>query len=101
MSQPIYVLVVAKGHTEAWHQLSKEAQDDLWAKVVESGKPYNVHWVILCKSRWADEEIFDWGVLEYPDFESYLKRVNALEELNWWRYFDAHTILGTKWEIEE
>ena len=22
-------------------------------------------------SRWADESIFDWGVIEYPDFDSY------------------------------
>ena len=43
--------------------------------------------------------LFDWGVLEYPDMESYLKKVEELEKLKWWRYFSAKTILGTKMEL--
>ena len=98
MSKPVYMLVMGKGHTEAWYQLSKEEQDSLWSKVVEVDKRAGVKWVIACNSRWADEEIYDWGVLEYPDMEAYQKKVEELEELNWWRYFSAKTILGTKME---
>jgi hypothetical protein len=29
MSKPVYLLVMGKGHTEAWYQLSKEEQDNL------------------------------------------------------------------------
>ena len=32
VSKPIYLLVLAKGYTEAWYQLSKEEQDELWRK---------------------------------------------------------------------
>ena len=32
MSTPIYLLVLGKGYTEAWYQLSKEEQDDLWRR---------------------------------------------------------------------
>ena len=32
MSTPIYLLVLGKGFTEAWYQLSKAEQDDLWAR---------------------------------------------------------------------
>ena len=98
MSKPVYMLVLGKGPTEAWYQLSKEEQDDLWSKVSEVDKRAGAKWVILCNSRWADEEIFDWGVLEYPDMEAYQKKVEELEKLNWWRYFSAKTILGTKME---
>ena len=98
MSKPVYLLVIGKGHTEAWYQLSKGQQDDLWSKVEEVDKRAGGKWVIICNSRWADEEIYDWGVLEYPDMESYQKKVEELEKLDWWRYFSGKTILGTKME---
>lgn len=95
MSKPVYLLVLGKGFTEAWHQLSKEEQDSLWSKVEEVDKRAGAKGVITCNSRWADEEIFDWAVIEYPDLEAYQKKVAELENLNWWRYFSAKTILGT------
>lgn len=98
MSKPIYLLVLGKGFTEAWYQLSKEEHDALWAKVEEADKRAGAKWQILCNARWADEEIFDWGVLEYHDFEAYQQKVAELEQLNWWRYFSAKTILGTRLE---
>ena len=38
MATPVYLLVLAKGYTEAWYQLSKEERDSLWAMVVEIDK---------------------------------------------------------------
>ena len=99
MSKPIYVLVLGYGMTEAWHQLSKEEQDSLWAKVMEIDAQAGAKWLILCDSRWADESVFDWGALEYPDIETYWAKVKALEQLNWWRYFSGKTILGTKMDL--
>jgi hypothetical protein len=98
MSKPVYLLVLGKGFTEAWHQLSEAEQKDLWSKVEEVDKQAGAKWTIICNSRWADEEILDWGVIEYPDIETYQKKVEELEKLNWWRYFSAKTILGTKME---
>ena len=99
MSTPIYLLVLGKGNTEAWHQLSSEEQNSLWSKVEEVDKRAGAKWIILCNSRWADEDIFDWGVIEYPDMEAYQNKVRELESLNWWRYFSAKTILGTKMDM--
>ena len=96
MSTPIYLLVIGKGWTEARYQLSKEEQNSLKSKAQEVHKRSGAKWLILCNSRWADEEIFDWGVIEYPDMDAYLKKVEELERLDWWRYFSAKTILGTK-----
>jgi hypothetical protein len=96
MSKPIYVLVLGKGFTEAWYLLSKAEQDELWAKVQEIDRRAGGAWKIVCDSRWADEEIYDWGVLEYPDMDAYQNKVAQLEQLQWWRYFQAKTILGTK-----
>jgi hypothetical protein len=78
---------------------SKEERDNLWAKVQAVDERAGAKWVIVCNSRWADESIYDWGVLEYPSMEAYQQKVKELEELEWWRYFSAKTILGTKMEI--
>jgi hypothetical protein len=98
MPKPIYLLVLGKGYTEAWYQLTKEEQDSLWAKVQAIDARAGATWKILCDSRWADEEIYDWAVIEYPDIEAYQEKVAALEKLQWWRYFSAKTILGTRME---
>ena len=99
MSKPVYLLVLGQGHTEAWYQLSEAEKDELWSKVQEVGKRAGAKWLIICNSRWADEAIYDWGVIEYPDMETYQKKVEELEKLDWWRYFSAKTILGTKMEV--
>jgi hypothetical protein len=56
---------------------------NLWSKVEEVDKHAGAKWHFACNSRWADEEIMDWGVIEYPDMEAYQKKVEELEELNW------------------
>jgi hypothetical protein len=94
---PIYHLVLGQGFTEAWYQLSQDERDALWAKVEEAEQRAGSRWVILCDSRWADESVFDWGVLEYPDMEAYRTKVAKLEKLSWWRYWtSSRTILGTR-----
>ena len=98
MSKPVYLLIQGQGFTEAWYQLSEEEQSNLLSKVGEVDRLAGAKWLILCNSRWADEAIFDWGVMEYPDMDTYQKKVEELEKLNWWRYFSAKTILGTKME---
>ena len=67
MSEPIYLLAIGKGYTEAWYRLSKEEQDNLWSKVEEVDERAGAKWLIGCYSRWSDEEISSWGVIEYPD----------------------------------
>ena len=98
MSKPIYMLVMAKGYTEAGYQLSEEERNNLWSKVLEIDKQAGGKFVIACNSRWADEEIYDWGVIEYPDMDAYQKKVDELEKMDWWRYVTTKTILGTKME---
>ena len=98
MSNAIYMLVIAKGYTEAGYQLSAEERNELWAKVKMVDDQAGAKFVIACNSRWADEEVYDWAVIEYPDMDAYLKKVEELEKLEWWRYVTTKTILGTKME---
>ena len=96
MAEPVYLLVLGTGWTEAWHQLSKQEQESLWAQAQESDDRAGAKWVIKCYSRWADEGLYDWAVIEYPSMEAYQKKVKELEALNFWRYWSAKTVLGTK-----
>jgi len=96
MSEPVYLLVLDQGHTDAWYQLSKGEQDDLQSKAMEVEKRVGARLLIACDSRWADEALSGWVVLEYPDVAAVQQKVAELEKLNWWRYFSAKTILGTK-----
>jgi hypothetical protein len=104
MSKAIYMLVIAKGYTEAGYQLSAEERNELWAKVKMIDDQAGAKFVIACNLRWADEEVYDWAVSEYPDMDAYLKKAEELEELEklekleWWRYVTTKTILGTKME---
>lgn len=98
MSKAIYMLVIAKGYTEAGYQLSVEERNELWSKVKMIDDQAGAKFVIACNSRWADEEVYDWAVIEYPDMDAYLKKVEELEKLEWWRYVTTKTILGTKME---
>jgi hypothetical protein len=67
----------------------------LWARVEGVERRAGSNWLILCDSRWADEGVFDWGVLKYPDMDSYQLKVSELEKLNWWRYWSSsRTLLG-------
>ena len=48
MSKPVYNLVLATGRREAWYRLSKDEQDDLWAKVMEVEKRAGFKVLISC-----------------------------------------------------
>ena len=95
MAQPIYQLFMGK-MTEAWYQLSKEEQDSLWAKVEQAleqagGKP-----VVYCDSRWAAEQWGGFGIEVFPDIEAVQKHARLLDELNWYRYIESISMLGTE-----
>ena len=96
MSEPVYLLVLGYGFTEAYYKLSTEERADLWSKVGEVDNRAGAKLLIACNSRWADESIYDWGVFEYPGMEAYQQKVKELEKLECWRYFSTKTILGTK-----
>jgi hypothetical protein len=96
MSQPVYKVFIVQGFTEAWYQLSKDEQDTIWSKMEEIAKKAGVKQILTCNSHWANEESVAWGVEEYPDMETVQKVTKEQEELGWYRYITAKSILGTR-----
>ena len=95
MAGPIYLSYRAKP-TEAWYQLSQKEQGSLMTKVGEALEKVGGKSVVLCDSSWAAEEWQFFGINEYPDIEAVQKHSELLGELNWLRYVDSSTILGTE-----
>jgi hypothetical protein len=96
MSEPIHVLFLGKA-TEAWYQLSQEEQESLMAKVGPSPEKAGGKNILGCNSSWSSEQWQFFGVHEFPNIEAVQKHSELLNELNWRRYVDSMTVLGTKW----
>jgi hypothetical protein len=84
--------------TEAWYQLSKEAQDELMGKVDAALTKVGGKRNVLCDSSWASEEWTGFGVEEFPSIEALQEHTKLLTELNWYRYIVSTTLLGTEWQ---
>jgi hypothetical protein len=53
--------------------------------------------LVLCASSWASEQQPFWGVEQFPNLEALQKHTELLNELNWSRYIESTTVLGTEW----
>ena len=84
--------------SEAWYQLSKEAQDELTGKVNAALTKVGAKRIVLCDSSWASEEWLAFGVEEFPNIEAVQAHAKLLIELNLNRYFVSSTLLGTEWQ---
>ncbi len=94
MTQPIYKMFYLR-QKEAWFQLTKEEQDQLLGKVGEALKQVGGKSIVFCDSGWASEKWWYWGVEEFPSLEALQEHTKLLTELNWMRYCDSETLLGT------
>jgi hypothetical protein len=95
MAKKIYKLYLGK-MKEAWHQMSEAEQKALLAKVDEVLEQVGAVSLITCDPSWSTEQWQFWGVEEFPDIEAVMKHSRLLDELNWERYVESMTVLGTK-----
>src|SRR5690242_1691700 len=96
MAKPIYKMFTVR-FSQAWYQLSQEEQTNLLGKVVEALEKVGGKTVLLCDSSWSSEQWPFFGVEEYPDLEAVQNHAKLLSELNWYRYIESSTVLGTEW----
>jgi hypothetical protein len=95
MPQPIYKFFMAR-FLEAWYRLSKEEQTNLTAKLDDALEKAGAKRSILCDSSWSSDQWLVAGVEEFPNLEAVQSFTAALNELNWFRYCESVTVLGTK-----
>ena len=97
MAESIYKLFMAN-MLEPWYQLSKEEQDSLITKLDEALEKVGAKRPILCNSAWSSDQWSFAGIEEFPNIEAVQKYMAALKELNWFRYCEGMSVLGTKLE---
>lgn len=69
MAQPIFKLVLVRGFTEAYYQLSEEEQATLWSQVREVLTGLGVKMVgPYYDCRWSNDKYQSFFLLEYPDY---------------------------------
>jgi hypothetical protein len=95
MTQPIYKVYLFKP-TEAWYQLNEQDKKSQRAKVESALKQVGGKEIISCFSGWNSEQWLGWGVEQFPDTEAVQKHHTLLVGINWFRYFDCTTYLGTE-----
>jgi len=95
MAQSIYKLFTFKP-TEAWYQLSEDEKNKHKAGLADALKKVGGKEIISCFSGWNSEQILGWGVEQFPNIEAVTKHHSLLVGLNWFRYFDSNSYLGTK-----
>jgi len=97
MSEPIYKFFTGRFLPD-WHQLSKEEQKSLLAKLHEALEKLGAKTTLLCNTYWSTDQWMWAGVEEFPNIEAVQKYMATLQELNWNRYVEGNNVLGTKWE---
>lgn len=95
MAGPVYKMFYMR-LKEPWFQLSKEEQDALFAKMEEEFKKVGGKSMLMCNSSWSSEKWWYWGVEEYPSIEAVQEYDRCLNDLQWFRYCDSETLLGTR-----
>jgi hypothetical protein len=87
--------------TEAWYQLGQEEQQRLLALVQQALNTAGGKQLILCSAAWSNEQWQYFGVEEFPDVEAVQRHEQILIELNWARYIESRTTLGTQFVVPE
>jgi hypothetical protein len=95
MAQPIYKLYMFKP-TEAWYQLSEKKKSAHIVQLSKALKKVGGKEIVACFSGWNSEQYLGWGVERFPDIESVQKHHALLVTLNWFRYFESNSFLGTE-----
>ena len=95
MARPIYKVFMFKP-TEAWYQLSDEKKNQIKEQLAKALKKVGGKEVVLCFSGWNSEQYLGWGVEKFPNIEAVQKHHALLVDLNWFRYADSNSYLGTE-----
>ena len=95
MEQPVYKLWQGRW-TEAWHALSGEEQQRLLGEVQKALDTAGGKQLVLCSAAWSNERWPFFGLEEFPDINAVHRHTQLLLDLNWGRYMESRTTVGTQ-----
>jgi hypothetical protein len=87
------------GHmNEAWYALPEQEQQTLMAKLTEASERVGKKSLLTCNTSWSSDHYQFFGVEEFPSMEALQQYHDVLMKMNWFRYCEGQTLIGTKWE---
>ena len=95
MAKPIYKFFMVR-FLEAWYQLSEEERNSRLAKLNEALEKVGGKRPIICDSSWSSDQWSIAGVEEFPNIEAVQSFTATLTELDWSRYVESISVLGTE-----
>ena len=95
MAQPIYKLWQGR-FTEAWHHLPEQEQQRLMTAIPEALNTVGGKELVVCTAAWSNERWPYFGVEEFPDLDAVQRHNQILSDLDWARYMEARSTLGTE-----
>jgi len=94
----IYKCFVVRRITEAFYSLSQDEQRELLGKVGQALRDAGGETVVMVDLRWSGDGTQLFGVEAFPDLEAVQKHNKLLNDLNWSRYLEGDSYLGTEWQ---
>ena len=96
----IYKCFILRRATDAWHALSEDEQKDLLAKLNQARKDADGETVASYNIGWSTDAALIFGVEKFPNIAAVQKHNQLLNELNWFRYIEGESYLGTENPLE-
>ena len=84
---------------EAWFRLSEEKREELSRKHDKKLEELHAKTIVLCDSRWSNEEWATFGVEEFPNIEAEQEYTRFLEELGHFTLVESKIYLGIPTEF--
>jgi hypothetical protein len=100
MAQPIYKLWQARW-SQAWHGLPPDEQQRLIGEVMKALETAGGKELVLCNAAWSNERWPFFGLEEFPDLQAVERHAQLLLDLDWARYMESRTTIGTQLELPE
>lgn len=93
----IYKCFIIRRLTEAWYSLSEDEVNQLLERVEQVRKDVGGETVVIYDLRWSGDGTGSFGVEKFPNIEAVQEHARLLDKLNWNRYVEAESFLGTEW----
>jgi hypothetical protein len=97
MPEPIYQVFLNK-KAEAWYQLSDEEQGRLTDVMLSSLDEVGAEVIVLCDASWSTEPWQNFGLIKFPSLEALRKHREDTNQIDWSRYNDSMSFVGTDWQ---
>lgn len=94
MPNPIRKLYIVRRYTEAYYRLSDSERDAVGGTIFPADAEVGGRSLLNCKSRWGNEAIPYWGVVDYPNVQAVQNMAEIFEKRNGYRYAETETYLG-------